>query len=182
MLKNMLGDWLVIIFLGWEQTFEDMNSIPYLTRLPKGWSHYPCSEICVAPSIEPASSIEPAPSGSHCSFLNKWFLFLEGWFLPLFYFGLEINTLSSLTLHVKCHLLCEGFPDSLFQRPYSLISTLLCTEHQGTDCFALLNCLLADSLSLGWEPFEGRAVFLLCILSIQPNVTWQVVSDFLWNE
>ena len=87
--------------LGWAPTFEDMDSILYLASLSKEWLHYTCWGIWVTPAVD------QAPSGPRCAF--SWRVAS----LPLFYLVLAKKYPFIFELHDKCHLLQEGYPDSL---------------------------------------------------------------------
>ena len=131
---HMLGDWSVARFLGWDQTFEDMESIPYLIRISKGWPHYTCSEIFVA------LSIGEVPSCLCCSFLHKLFLLLEGRFpAPISFLPIHLSSFTS-----------EGFPEPLIWSSSTLDST---GSAQGAKVSVTLLCWMVgwlDSLGVFW--------------------------------
>lgn len=116
--QYMLGDWIIVRFLGCEQTFEEVESIRILHAFQRDEGNV-CSSLYRPGSLMPL------------------LILLGGRFPAPCYFGLA-NTHSSLKRHVKCHL-----PAFLIWSSCTLISTVLCTDHQGTNCLAVSNYLLA---------------------------------------
>lgn len=134
---HMLGDWTVIRFSGWEQTFEDMESIPSLIWISKGWPHYTCSEIFVA------LSTGEVPSCLCCSFLHKLFLLLEGRLLaPISFLPIHLSSFTS-----------EVFPDPLIWGSSTLVSVVFA---QTAKVPVALLCWMVSWLD-SRECFEGRS-------------------------